>query len=59
MSGKSKKHKRSKTAQAHVIAKLEPEHVEAIQRAAQDEPVVMVALPKSLWQKVRDWIEGK
>jgi 4'-phosphopantetheinyl transferase EntD len=42
-----------------IIGAIEHHHVQAIAAVVPKEPVVIVALPKSTWQKIKDWLSGE
>ena len=49
--------KTRKRAKRHVVVgTIEPKHVETL--GVIKEPVALVAVPKSMLQKVLDWLEG-
>jgi hypothetical protein len=64
---KKKKPVRKRKRKAHVVldvvdahfepVTIKPEHVADL-RDVLDEPVVIVALPKTAWQKVKDFLGG-
>ena len=51
-----KKHRKNKH-KAQVIAQLESQHVATLKEAGKEEPVVLAAVPKSMWERFVDWIE--
>jgi hypothetical protein len=63
MSKKSRDKKHKKAAKAHVIGKIKPEIVQALPvvedpKEVADESHYVVAVPKSLWQKIKEWLKG-
>jgi hypothetical protein len=48
---------------AHVISTVPPEVVAAVAKVEPDyvfeEPHVLAAVPKTVWQKITEWLDGK